>query len=253
MNNGWTNNWNVGHKRRKVFLPDRESNPGLPRDRRRSSPLDYRGIDGSAAGPTVQRLAFSVRNSEKNIPSSRIWTSDLWMSVIYNYSPPLYQLSYRGLCGIFRQQRHPNATDAALTDLDFSMRHIQLLGWLCHPGDVAQMVERSLSMWEVGGSIPPVSKTFSSLLFTNIACNHAWVGSMWLLNYYQRKKVCIVRESNPGRPRGRRAFYHWTNDARYPTRLSGTTWQWVHKWDLRNMCSKWLQLKQKKDKNCRGR
>ena len=23
----------------------------------------------------------------------------------------------------------------------------------------------------------------------------------------------IVRESNPGRPRGRRAFYHWTNDA----------------------------------------
>ena len=31
----------------KVVLPDRESNPGLPRDRRRSSPLDYRGfIDG---------------------------------------------------------------------------------------------------------------------------------------------------------------------------------------------------------------
>ena len=28
----------------KKFLPDRESNPGLPRDRRRSSPLDYRGI-----------------------------------------------------------------------------------------------------------------------------------------------------------------------------------------------------------------
>ena len=26
-------------------------------------------------------------------------------------------------------------------------------------------------------------------------------------------KNCIVRESNPGRPRGRRAFYHWTNDA----------------------------------------
>ena len=30
---------------RKNFLPDRESNPGLPRDRRRSSPLDYRGLD----------------------------------------------------------------------------------------------------------------------------------------------------------------------------------------------------------------
>ena len=27
------------------------------------------------------------------------------------------------------------------------------------------------------------------------------------------KKVCIGRESNPGRPRGRRAFYHWTTDA----------------------------------------
>ena len=24
---------------------------------------------------------------------------------------------------------------------------------------------------------------------------------------------CIGRESNPGRPRGRRAFYHWTTDA----------------------------------------
>ena len=29
---------------KKLSLPDRESNPGLPRDRRRSSPLDYRGI-----------------------------------------------------------------------------------------------------------------------------------------------------------------------------------------------------------------
>ena len=29
----------------------------------------------------------------------------------------------------------------------------------------------------------------------------------------REEKICIVRESNPGRPRGRRAFYHWTNDA----------------------------------------
>ena len=28
-------------------------------------------------------------------------------------------------------------------------------------------------------------------------------------------KMCIGRESNPGRPRGRRAFYHWTTDAYY--------------------------------------
>ena len=31
-------------KTQKTILPDRESNPGLPRDRRRSSPLDYRGF-----------------------------------------------------------------------------------------------------------------------------------------------------------------------------------------------------------------
>ncbi len=31
--------------------------------------------------------------------------------------------------------------------------------------------------------------------------------------YCLQKVLCIVRESNPGRPRGRRAFYHWTNDA----------------------------------------
>ena len=29
----------------------------------------------------------------------------------------------------------------------------------------------------------------------------------------QKEIDCIVRELNPGRPRGRRAFYHWTNDA----------------------------------------
>ena len=33
----------------KNILPDRESNPGLPRDRRRSSPLDYRGLLGERA------------------------------------------------------------------------------------------------------------------------------------------------------------------------------------------------------------
>ena len=31
-----------------MFLPDRESNPGLPRDRRRSLPLDYRGLVGKS-------------------------------------------------------------------------------------------------------------------------------------------------------------------------------------------------------------
>ena len=36
---------------------------------------------------------------------------------------------------------------------------------------------------------------------------------MYLVDSAEKEKVCIVRESNPGRPRGRRAFYHWTNDA----------------------------------------
>ena len=45
-------------------------------------------------------------------------------------------------------------------DLDFWMLHIQFSHTIHHLGDVAQMVERSLSMWEVGGSIPPVSKSF---------------------------------------------------------------------------------------------
>ena len=37
------------------------------------------------------------------------------------------------------------------------------------------------------------------------------VAFAWLQK--RNENVCIVRESNPGRPRGRRAFYHWTNDA----------------------------------------
>ena len=31
----------------------------------------------------------------RDIPSSRIWTSDLWISIVVTYSTPLYQLSYR--------------------------------------------------------------------------------------------------------------------------------------------------------------
>ena len=38
----------------------------------------------------------------------------------------------------------------------------------CHEGAVAQVVERSLSMWEVRGSIPRVSKTF----FLNFQTKH---------------------------------------------------------------------------------
>ena len=84
-----------------MLLPDRESNPGLPRDRRRSSPLDYRGLCLSAAniyGTTDQEaICFCIigYSKKETNPSSRIWTSDLWISDANNYSPPLYQLSYR--------------------------------------------------------------------------------------------------------------------------------------------------------------
>ena len=66
-------------------------------------------------------------------------------------------------------------------------------------GGVAQMVERSLSMREVPGSIPGASKSFSHLC--DFPSNFNWKKP-------NAKTVCIVRESNPGRPRGRRAFYH---------------------------------------------
>ena len=81
-------------------------------------------------------------------------------------------------------------------------------------GELAQMVERSLSMWEVGGSIPPFSKTFFFYFDNNQKTLSYYAIFCKLKSSLTNKKVgCIVRESNPGRPRGRRAFYHWTNDA----------------------------------------
>ena len=84
-------------------------------------------------------------------------------------------------------------------------------------GGVAQMVERSLSMREVPGSIPGASNTdfFSLTLFFGGQAPIAHQerererereGGWELVS--NGKKRCIVRESNPGRPRGRRAFYH---------------------------------------------
>ena len=46
------------------------------------------------------------------------------------------------------------------TYLSLLLKDLHMLESWCQHGDVAQMVERSLSMWEVGGSIPPVSKIF---------------------------------------------------------------------------------------------
>ena len=51
-----------------MLLPDRESNPGLPRDRRRSSPLDYRGLDRS---PIANRSTTSTPDKSKRDISKR--------------------------------------------------------------------------------------------------------------------------------------------------------------------------------------
>ena len=50
------------------MLPDGESNPGRPRDRRKSSPLDHQGyLDAKGAKETVQdnnALQYTVANSD---------------------------------------------------------------------------------------------------------------------------------------------------------------------------------------------
>ena len=114
------------------------------------------------------------------------------------------------------------------------------------------MVERSLSMREVPGSIPGASIQIflltdffacfvcikKVLIVSNVDTKYEfWKDCRALFLYFavnksrlmlgmniannkdtqvknaKKMSVCNVRESNPGRPRGRRAFYHWTNDA----------------------------------------
>ena len=218
---------------KRFLLPDRESNPGLPRDRRRSSPLDYRGLLGKQDHSKLQSILCYMRYKKKYNPSSRIWTSDLWISAIANYSPPLYQLSYRrcynndwkglGLL-IVKQGRHASDIyrDTCTNFLVWPVLYnIYLNSSKVSPpfisGGVAQMVERSLSMREVPGSIPGASIPFHFIICFAFLFLHFLVSFHPIYSKIQQKswqaKGCIVRESNPGRPRGRRAFYHWTNDA----------------------------------------
>ena len=78
------------------------------------------------------------------------------------------------------------------------------------------MVERSLSMREVRGSIPRTSnKHFCCKIISLLKENLPFLTFLirpWFheMKEFGEKKVsaCNVRESNPGRPRGRRAFYH---------------------------------------------
>ena len=128
-----------------MHLPDGESNPGLPRDRRGYLPLYYRGLAVGVVGvlggqevlvgpriffsyllPVPAGLLILELTKEKHsfktfhtlcyryvtvknlgTPSSRIRTSDLWITALQiNYSPPLYQLSYRRKSGRRQQLQH---------------------------------------------------------------------------------------------------------------------------------------------------
>ena len=81
-----------------------------------------------------------------------------------NYSPPLYQLSYRREIelAIFYSKiklRRKCGREASPPDLSNGLECNSWI-WNSHcnvNGGVAQMVERSLSMWEVPGSIPGAS------------------------------------------------------------------------------------------------
>ena len=169
----------------------------------------------------VERGAFSCIDSLE--PDLNQRPMDVWQIQLQSTALPT-ELSRDVYC--CRQQSHARChRELSKSDLDFWMVHFQFSPTIHYPGDVAQMVERSLSMWEVGGSIPPVSKCFCSifhpLTFWGISKKTGqliWSKSRLRIrvkrNYWSRHKIdCIVRESNPGRPRGRRAFYHWTNDA----------------------------------------
>ena len=56
-------------------------------------------------------------------------------------------------------------------------------------------------------------RVFTALAYQTVAVLLIPVFSPLWISWFILKCNCIVRESNPGRPRGRRAFYHWTNDA----------------------------------------
>ena len=79
--------------------------------------------------------------------------------------------------------------------------NIQKEPFFQHRTTLAAMAEwlRRLTRNQMGSSRVGSNPTRSVRLFSN---------SITFL-----EKVCIVGESNPGLPRGRREFYHWTNNA----------------------------------------
>ena len=145
------------------FLPDRESNPGLPRDRRRSSPLDYRGHDAVIGPPQRKEQNCPVQTVQKSFePDLNQRPMDVWY-----ITTTVHRSTNWAIEGCMRVS-HKSASIFIISNSVLELHtyqglwliHLLMLASKCQGGDVAQMVERSLSMWEVGGSIPPVSKLF---------------------------------------------------------------------------------------------
>jgi hypothetical protein len=68
----------------------------------------------------------------------------------------------------------------------------------CQSRNITRMLNQNLSIWLHG------QLKFRCIL-NNFGLSKPCIGNI--------RRYCIVRESNPGRLRGRRAFYHQTNDA----------------------------------------
>ena len=88
----------------------------------------------------------------------------------YNYSPPLYQLSYRRNCvKCSKFKGHDDTSCITMTfktSLEYSLTPVHVT-YYSQGGGVAQMVERSLSMREVPGSIPGASRYFLHLTLSS--------------------------------------------------------------------------------------
>ena len=153
----------------KVVLPDRESNPGLPRDRRRSSPLDYRGLLKSKVAKSVLKH-FSYCFGPKCPPLAAMFTWNCYFSKAMlikceaflpcsvargrgeggkkqsfepdlnqrpmdncytaNYSPPLYQLSYRRYVMSEFKKRQKISLFWPLCFLELEQRILAVAGWV---------------------------------------------------------------------------------------------------------------------------
>ena len=114
---------------------------------------------------TCQVCTQQIEWMLKNNPSSRIWTSDLWMSDVALLQSTNWaiegtteiQVLVRDII-LIETYQYLSLKTCLLCYLPGS--HLTILGIFSSKGGVAQMVERSLSMREVPGSIPGASKHF---------------------------------------------------------------------------------------------